>query len=168
MKKRYFAAIAALPLLVSACSRDDTIEIDLSEEDTAESEKISIGGNDDGKFSIKADGFSMDIDLPSITLDADDLDLNNVKLYPGSQITNFKIEDVEGAGGKVILDFVAPVDEQGLSDWFADQMTAEEYEFEKDGMNLSGTSSDGDPFSLTLTGRSGDETEGTLEFAERK
>jgi len=168
MKKRYFAALAALPLLLSACSRDDTVEIDLSDDDTSESEKISIGGEGDGKFSIKADGFSMDVDLPSITLDADDLDLNNVKLYPGTKVTNFKIEDVEGGGGKVVLDFVAPVDEQSLSSWFEEQMTAENYEFEKDGTSLSGTSEEGDPFFLTLSEKSAVETFGTLEFAEKK
>ncbi len=174
MNKSYLAALAAIPLVVSACSREEAadsdgnpIEIDLSDEDSSDAEKITIGGDSDGKFSIKADGFSMDIDLPSITLDADDLDLNDVKLYPGSRITNFKIEDVDGSGGKVVLDFVAPVDQQGLSDWFAEQMAAEKYELEKDGANLSGTSSDGDPFSLTLSEKSADETIGKLEFAEK-
>ena len=174
MNKSYLAALAAVPLLLSACSRGeegdsdgDRIQIDLSDESTPDSEKISIGGDGEGKFSIKADGFSMDMDLPSITLDADDLDLNNVELYPGSKITNFKIQDVDGDGGKVILDFVAPTDEETLSTWFEEQMAAGDYKFEKDGNNLSGTSEDGDPFTLNLSQKSADETAGTLELAEK-
>lgn len=171
MNKKIIAAIAVLPLVLSACSKSEddgsSISIDLSDESTEESEKIKIGGEgEDGKFSIKADGFSLDVDLPEITMDSDDFDLNNVALYPGSKITNFNIEDQKGEGGKVTVSFVAPTGIDSLSEWFQTKMTEEEFEVAKDGSNLSGTTDEGDPFSLELTEASAEETKGILQFSE--
>ena len=173
MNKQFIAVVAALPLVLSACSKSDdedsSVSIDLSDDSAEESEKIKIGGEgEEGKFSIKADGFSMDVDLPEIKLDSDDFDLNNVALYPGSKITNFDIEDQKGEGGKVTVSFVAPTDADSLSDWFQTKMTAEEFEVTKDGNNLSGTTNEGDPFSLELNEASTKETKGMLQFSEVK
>jgi hypothetical protein len=173
MNKQFIAVVAAFPLILSACSKSEdegsSISIDLSDDSAEESEKIKIGGKgEDSKFSIKADGFSMDVNLPEIKLDSDDFDLNNVPLYPGSKITNFDIEDQKGEGGKVTVSFVSPTDADGLSEWFETKMTDEKFEVTKDGTNLSGTTDEGDPFSLELSEVSADETSGTLEFSEAK
>lgn len=173
MNKQIVAVVAAFPLVFSACSKSEeegsSISIDLSDESAEESEKIKIGGEGkDSKFSIKADGFSMDVDLPEITLDSDDFDLNNVALFPGSKITNFDIEDQKGEGGKVTVSFVSPTDADALSEWFETKMADEKFEVTKDGSNLSGTTDEGDPFSLKLSEVSANETHGTLEFSEVK
>lgn len=173
MKKQFVAAAIILPLILSACSRSEdggsSVSIDLSDDSTEDSEKITIGGDGkDSKFSIKADGFSMDVDLPEITLDSDDFDLNNVALYPGSKITNFDIEDRKGEGGKVTVSFVSPTDIAAASDWFETKMTEEKFEVVRDGNDLSGSTDGGDPFTLDLEEDSAEETSGTLQFAEAK
>ena len=49
-------------------------------EDSENSSSITIGGEgDDSKFSIRAEGFSMDVDMPSLSIDSEDFDLNNVR-----------------------------------------------------------------------------------------
>lgn len=170
---QFIAVVAAIPLVLSACSKSEdegsSISIDLSDESAEESEKIKIGGTgEDSKFSIKADGFSMDVNLPEIKLDSDDFDLNKVPLYPGSKITNFDIEDQKGEGGKVTISFVSPTDADTLSEWFETKMTDEQFEVTKDGNNLSGKTDDEDPFSLELSEVSADETNGKLEFSEAR
>ncbi|VAV91719.1 hypothetical protein MNBD_ALPHA04-2241 [hydrothermal vent metagenome] len=174
MRKRYFAAFAVLPLLLTACtSSDDTdsdgieVSIDLSDEETPDTEKIKIGdGEESGKFSIKADGFALDVDLPSIKLDSGDFDMNNVNLYPGSKVTGLNIEDKDGKGGKVRLSFTAPLGVEKLTDWYETKMKEEDFSVIKNETGLSGKTDEGDAFSLQLTGKSADETVGQLEFYE--
>jgi len=175
MSHKYLILIAALPLALSACSKAEEgegreISIDLSDKDGASEDKIQFGGDGDGEastFSIKADGFSMDVDLPSITLDSDDFDMNNVPLYPGSKVTAFNVEDKDGAGGKVTVAFVSPVDVSELSTWFETKMTEQKFEVTKDGNNLSGKTDEGDPFSLMLEEKAAGESLGKLQFTEK-
>ncbi|MEQ8744040.1 hypothetical protein [Parasphingorhabdus sp.] len=175
MPSKYLILIAALPLALSACSKDKDesgngsgMPIDFSDESKPDAEKIKIGGGDDSKFSIKADGFSMEVDLPSITLDSDNFDMNNVDLYPGSQITSFDIEDAKGEGGKVQISFKAPASVDKLADWYATQLTGKDFAVARDGSNLSGKTNEGDAFSLALTEISAQQSKGVLEFAESK
>ncbi|ATW02260.1 hypothetical protein [Sphingorhabdus sp. YGSMI21] len=174
MSKKYLILLAALPLGLSACSKADDgdgsgVSIDFSDDSKSDDEKVKIGGDgEDSKFSIKADGFSMEIDLPSITLDSDDFDMNDVDLYPGSQVTSFDIEDKDGQGGKVRIGFKAPIDVDGLADWYEKQLTDNDFKVTREGTSLSGETDEGDPFALALSGLSGNETKGVLEFSERK
>tara|TARA_R100001244_G_scaffold71741_2_gene57978 strand:- start:9874 stop:10404 length:531 start_codon:yes stop_codon:yes gene_type:complete len=176
MAPKYLILLAALPLALSACSKDGDesgngtgISIDFSDDSKTDAEKIKIGGDgEDSKFSIKADGFSMDVDLPSITLDSEDFDMNNVDLYPGSKITGFNIEDAKGAGGKVTISFKAPAEADALADWYAKQMSGKKFEVARDGTNLSGKTDEGDPFTLALTDISSSQSRGVLEFTESK
>ncbi|WP_417621220.1 hypothetical protein [Parasphingorhabdus sp.] len=176
MSKNNLILLAALPLALSACSKVENgsgesggLSIDFSEEDKSDDEKIKIGGGgEDSKFSIKADGFSMEVDLPSITLNSDDFDMNNVDLYPGSRVTSFDIQDKDDQGGKVQISFKAPLDADKLADWYETQLTGNGFEVVRDGTKLSGTTDEGDPFSLVLTAHSAEEAKGKLEFSERK
>ncbi|AMO71202.1 hypothetical protein [Sphingorhabdus sp. M41] len=176
MSTKYLILLAALPLPLSACSKvedgsDDGsgMSIDFSDDSKSDAEKIKIGGGgEDSKFSIKADGFSMEVDLPSITLDSDDFDMNDVDLYPGSRVTSFDIQDKSEQGGKVKISFKAPVGVDKLADWYETQLKANDFEVARDGSNLSGKTEEGDPFSLTLTEVSGDQSKGVLEFSERE
>lgn len=176
MPTRNLILLAALPLALTACSKveDDSasgsgLSIDFSDDSKSDAEKIKIGGGkEDSKFSIKADGFSMEVDLPSITLDSEDFDMNNVDLYPGSQITGFDIEDAKGEGGKVQISFKAPAGADKLADWYAKQMSGKEFEVTRDGANLSGKTDQGDPFVLALTEISAGQSKGVLEFTESK
>ena len=67
MTNKYLVALAAVPLILTACSgsgeseQGDSFEmsIETDGEGTGGSDKVSIGGEDgDSKFSIKTDGFS--------------------------------------------------------------------------------------------------------------
>ncbi len=174
MTYRFFAAATVFPLLLSACTNTadadgegSSISIDLSDNDTPDSEKVEIGnGEENGKFSIKADGFALDVDLPSVTLDSDDFDMNNVTLYPGSKVTGLNIEDKDGAGGKVTMSFTAPIGAEKLTDWYETKMKEDKFTVARSQTGLSGKTEDGDAFTLQLTEESTDETSGKLSFSE--
>lgn len=175
MPTKYLTLLAALPLALSACSKVEDgsadgsgMSIDFSDDSKSDGEKIKIGGGEDSKFSIKADGFSMEVDLPKITLDSDDFDMNDVDLYPGSQVTGFDIRDTNDRGGKVQISFKAPAGVDKLADWYETQLNRNDFEVARKGTHLSGKTEDGDPFSLALTAISAKETKGILEFSERK
>ena len=176
MTPKYLMLLAALPLALSACGKNEDeaangsrLSIDLSDDSKPDAEKIRIGGDGkDSKFSIRTDGFSMDVDLPSITLDSDDFDMNNIDLYPGSQISSFDIEDAKGQGGRVQIGFKAPVGVDTLADWYETQMSAKDFAATRDGTTLSGKTDKGDPFTLALTKISGEQSRGVLEFTESK
>jgi len=172
MSTKYLILLAALPLALSACSKSEdgsAVSIDFSDDDKSEAEKIKIGGDgEDSKFSIKADGFSMEVDLPDITLDSDDFDMNDVDLYPGSQVTGFDIEDKDGQGGEVRISFKSPAGVEKLADWYESRLTGNDFKVVRDGTSLSGETAEGDPFSLDLAELSGTETKGILLFSERK
>ncbi|GAA0488038.1 hypothetical protein GCM10009096_33740 [Parasphingorhabdus litoris] len=176
MTYKYLAAVATIPLVLSACSAGESkdgegfeMSIDVDGEEGKQASKINIGGEgEDSKFSIKTDGFSMDVDLPQISLDSDDFDLNNVSLYPGTKVTGLDVEDKDGEGGKVVLSFDAPSSTEELVSWFEKKMTDENFVVEKDGTTLSGKTDEGDPFVLKLTEKTADETSGELEFSENK
>jgi len=174
MTKTYLMALAAIPFALSACSASESeqgdgfeLSIDVDGEGGSKTEKIKIGGEgEDSKFSIKTDGFSMDVDLPQISLDSDDFDMNNVALYPGTKVTGLNIEDTDGQGGKVVLSFDAPTDIDDLTSWFEKKMAEENFVVEKDGSALSGKTDEGDPFVLQLTEKAADQTSGKLQFSE--
>ena len=176
MTPKYLMLLAALPLALSACGKNEdeaangsNLSIDLSDDSKPDAEKIRIGGDGkDSKFSIRTDGFSMDVDLPSITLDSDDFDMNNIDLYPGSQISSFDIEDAKGQGGKVKIGFKAPAEAGTLADWYANQLSGKKFEVVREGTSLSGKTDEGDPFSLALTEISAEQSSGVLEFTESK
>lgn len=170
MASKYLILLAALPLVLSACSRNEEgsgLSVDFSDDSKPDAEKIKIGGDgEDSKFSIKADGFSMEVDLPSITLDRDNFDMNNVDLYPGSQVTGFDIEDRDGKGGQVKISFKAPAGADKLADWYAEQLSGKNFAVTRDRTNLSGKTDEGDPFTLALTEISAEQSRGVLEFSE--
>jgi hypothetical protein len=110
----------------------------------------------------------MEVDLPSITLDSDDFDMNDVDLYPGSKVTSFDIEDADGKGGKVRIGFKSPASVETLAAWYETHLTDDDFDVARKGTNLSGKTDDGEPFSLALSAVSAEETKGVLEFSERE
>lgn len=140
-----------------------------------EGTSISINGSDgevsakadaDGRVSLKAPGFEGSIKLPKFNIGADDFEVDGVKLYPGSTISNLNIDGDSGGtgrnGGTVRVQFDSPAAAAQVGDWFAEQMKAAGFTVEGRGPKIAGTTRDGSPFTLDLSDAGEKKSSGTL------
>ncbi|WP_380875388.1 hypothetical protein ACFB49_04440 [Sphingomonas sp. DBB INV C78] len=88
--------LLALPLFaLAAC------EVKVGDDD-----KAAAGGNasaavEKSHVSLDIPGFSAKVDIPAFDASGEDMDIDGIKLYPGSQVTGVDIKaDGKDAGGK--------------------------------------------------------------------
>lgn len=126
--------------------------------------EASIKADKDGRVAVKAPGFEGSIKLPKFDLGAENFEIDGLKLYPGSTISNFDIDANRDKGGKdtVRVTFDAPAAAGQVRNWFQEQMqTAGFTVAAKDGQ-LKGKTSEGSDFTLKLDPAGNDKSQGTL------
>lgn len=115
-----------------------------------------------GNVTVTTPGFDVNLRLPKIALGADDFDIDGVKLYPGSTISQLRVDaaDKGGKGGKdeaaIDVSFTSPASAKTVAGWFARRFTQKQIAFERAGDTLTGQTADGDAFVIELA----DETVG--------
>ncbi|MET0310067.1 MAG: hypothetical protein ABW023_15275 [Sphingomonas sp.] len=141
----------ALTFALAACDGSGT-NISINAKDDEGNTLLSTDAN--GQVDIKVPGFSGSIRLPKIHMDAEDFEINGVKLYPGSTIDDFRADAQDRSGnddlGKVSIRFRSPATPTAVRDWFRDNMTKQGFKVETRSNGLSGTTDDGQPFSIAL------------------
>ena len=151
------------PLVLAACG-DGGNGTTISFEGNDSGERITAHADGEtGRVAIDTPGFKADIRLPKIELDSENLDINGVKLFPGSTVEGVDIADTgPGEGdGTVRIRFSAPGDARAVRAWFDERMRAEGFTLQAGGDGLSGTTDEGEPFRLDLA-PSGGATQGTF------
>ncbi len=159
--------LVALALPLAACGshdRDEGTTITLNAGDADGNVTAAMDG-ETGKVSLDLPGFSANIDLPKIQLDASDFDLNGVHLYPGSTITTMNI-DGKGDNGAVRIGFDSPAAPETVRDWFAPKLKNAGFTLHTEGTGLAGTTDEGKPFSMTLAPAGGDRSTGTITLSD--
>lgn len=162
-----------LPLLALAgcdgSGSGTSVKINAKSDANGSSTTVSTDGN--GQAAIKIPGFEGAIKLPQIHINAENFDLNGVKLYPNSQVSALNVDANTNDGGKgsgtVEVAFESPAALATVQGWFRDKMTARGFKVEADGSGLKGTTDEGDPFRLALTANGGDKTKGKLEVGSK-
>ncbi|NIJ21882.1 hypothetical protein FHS95_003593 [Sphingomonas naasensis] len=162
-----------LPLLpLAACDGSGTgtsIKINAKSDENGSSTTVSTDGN--GQAAIKVPGFEGSIKLPQIHVNAENFDLNGVKLYPNSQVKALNVDANSGDGGKdegtVDVTFESPAPLATVQGWFRDKMTARGFRVEADGTGLKGSTDEGDPFRLQLGAEGDQKTKGRLEVGSK-
>lgn len=156
---RMLLLVATLALPLAACDR------------SGEGTSVSInadGGNatgaidaTSGEVKVDVPGFSGQFKLPKLQLDANDFDLNGVRLYPGSTIDTINI----GTSGKdqgLQLAFTSPATPERVRTWFAERLGKAGFTLKQDGQGLTGTTDENKPFHLDITGSGADAAKGTI------
>ena len=116
-----------------------------------------------GELKVDVPGFQGSLKLPRIKLDANDVDLNGVKLYPGSTIDGIDITgDEKESGGGVRLSFTSPAGAAVVRDWLGDRLGKAGFALRPDGNGLTGTTDDGKPFSLEMRPGGADRSTGVI------
>ena len=104
-----------------------------------------------GELKVDVPGFQGSLKLPKIRLDANDVDLNGVKLYPGSTIDGIDITGNEkGNGGGVRLGFTSPAAADTVRDWLGERLGKAGFALRRDGDGLTGTTDEDKPFRLEM------------------
>jgi hypothetical protein len=159
--------LVALALPLAACgsqNRDEGTTITLNASDADGNVTAAMDG-ETGKVSLDLPGFSANIDLPKIQLDASDFDLNGVHLYPGSQITTVNI-DGKNDNGAVRIGFDSPAAPETVRDWFAPRLKDAGFTVRTEGTGLAGTTDEGKPFGMALVPADGGHTTGTITLSD--
>ena len=133
--------ILGAALFVAGCGDSDNATITI---DTGQTE----GGDhsEKGKFSIKSEGFNLDLDIPSIALSGSDVNIDGLGLYPGAKIDGLAIDAETGQDKEnlVKISFEAPDDAKQVVNWYATKMRQKDYRFKRLDDGLSGTNADGE------------------------
>jgi len=158
--------ILAPALLLAACGggSEDGTQISITGGDNGSDFVAGVGK--DGRVSIDAPGFKGAISLPKFQLDAGDFDINGVKLPDGSKITSMNIDGDRGGKGddRVRVAFTSPVGTAAVREWFQRKLSAEGFKLTAAGDNLSGTTVDGNGFSLTTKATGTGKSENVLSI----
>lgn len=150
---------AALALPLAACDRADT-GTSVSINGDGGNALGSIDGAS-GKVKVDVPGFSGQFTLPKIQLDANDFDLNGVRLYPGSTIDTVNVATARKDGG-LRLGFTSPGSADQVRNWFQDRLGKAGFTLRQDGQGLVGTTDENKPFRLELNGDGADRAKGTI------
>lgn len=160
--------LTLLPL--AACDGSGT-GTNISINARSEGGNSSVSTDANGQMAIRAPGFEGAIKLPQIQIDAEDFDVNGVKLYPNSRIEGLDVDAEDGAGdkdkGKVRIAFRSPAAVPAVQRWFREKMTARGFKVEADGTGLKGTTDEGEPFRLQLSADGDRKTKGQLEVGNK-
>lgn len=158
MRQLIILPFAALALAACGSKADDgkpgtDISIDAVTDEGAPVKASSDGKT--GEIAIDVPGFKANIAMPKIKLDADNFDIDGVKLYPGSKVTAMKVNQTEGSSdgkkGNVSIRFDAPATPDVVKAWFVEKLTGnDKFTVTQTANGISGTGKDGEPFMLDL------------------
>ena len=120
----------------------------------------------DGRVNIDTPVFQGSFKLPKIKLDADNFDINGVKLPPGSTIASMNIDGKSGSEekGALRVAFHSPLGPKAVRDWFAPKLEKAGYKLVAAGNSLKGTTDENKPFSLTLKDAGAGQSEGEIRI----
>ena len=75
-------------------------------------------------LSIDSDKFKANLDIPGLTFGGDNMDLDGMKLYPGSTVKGMHVHAVDRPGtekGEVVVDFTSPAAPAVVAQHMADE-----------------------------------------------
>jgi len=131
------------------------------------STSTSSSSSKNGKFSLNADGFNLDIDIPQSFIKKSK---SNDGLYPGSEIRNVNVNThSNNDNGKsyeraeVRLEFTAPDNSNKVANWFVKKFKEEGGTAKRNGNTVSGQTDEGKDYNLTLN-PNGNRTNGVLHI----
>ena len=131
--------VTALALL-AACDRKEGDPVEIR---TAEKPGQS-------RLKIEADGFKADVNLPMVNMMSDKMEIDGVKLFPGSKITGVDIDAKGTEDGRVTMRFQSPAPREKVVDWFRTQLAEQKFEARQTSGGFAGTSAEGNWYTLDL------------------
>jgi hypothetical protein len=145
-----------LPLvLVAACER---------KAENTQAAGAATGAN----VKIETPAFKADLDLPFMDALGDKMDVDGVKLFPGSKVAGVNVNAMREDAGRVSMRFEAPADRAKVADWFGKQFAANATQVRPTPGGYAGETKDGAWFTLDLKEGGNGRTEGEFRIGEKQ
>lgn len=147
-------AFLVLPLLLGGCN--------FHSKDRSEGDKsVSIAGDASGNISFDVPFAKGQVKVPEGFMHGGDVDIDGVKLMPGSQVTNFTMNSRDKVS-VVEIAFTSPQAPDQVRAYFVDQFRKRGAEASVSGDTVTGKSRDGNPFTIQVT-PSGSGSQGKIQ-----
>lgn len=160
-------AATTLSMMLAGCGGGGT-SLSFKQGEDGEGNAV-IAMTENGQFSIDTPAFKTSVKLPKFTMDASNVDVNGVKLFPGSTIRDLNVAATDKAGqkdeGKVDIVFDSPAAPAKVRAWFSEKMRARHFTVAENGSGLKGKTDEGEAFTLVLDPQGQDATRGTLRVS---
>ena len=131
------------------------------------SETVAISANSsDGNVSVKLPGIAIQTSLPSGMLKSSGFEIDGVKLFPGSKVESMNVRAGNGDGAKVDVAFTSPGEVGAVRKWFTDAFAKRNVVVTNTGNALSGSTGEGNAFTISLDPVGTDATKGTVAITD--
>jgi len=185
MRAHILASALAFATLASGCSltSDDADEVAAKGTKSEDSTDIAINlgdgdsgvrvksdGSDNSRVNLKLPGIDLDVKVPNLDIKADDVDIGGVDMYPGTSLKSFNIDAGKSSGNEKALVRVGmtfPASAASVADYYEGAMKDKAVTYTRKGGNFSGTTDDGDRFTLAIAD-AGKTSTGDLTIREAK
>ena len=177
MRKAVIGLIAPL-ILLAAC------ELKVGKDDggkDAASLKVGEDGNvaitaEDGAdgVSVSVPGFDAKVRVPGIEIGGDNMDIDGMKLYPGSEVKGINVTDQKGPGNsRVEMRFTSPAAPDKVAAYYAAAAPGEDFTDVKvankdGGATFTAKKSDGDDVTIVMNPATGGTTSGQILIRGQK
>ena len=157
-----------LPLaLLAACDRKErqaSVEINAGNGTT----EIKAEPGKEGGLKIDTPGVKADIKLPFMGLLTEKMEIDGVRLYPGSKIAGVNVNATDRKSGdddgRFAVRFQAPATRDKVADWFRMQFAANGFKMTLRGSRFTGTDEEGHPVTLDVRDAASGSTEGEFRI----
>jgi hypothetical protein len=113
-------------------------------------ENVSIHADESGQVAFNLPMVAGQVKVPQMMMHNGNIDIDGVKLMPGSSVTGFSILAGD-KGANVNMAFTAPASPDEVRSYFLDQFRKQGAEVALAGDAVSGKSKDGNPFVIHVT-----------------
>lgn len=152
-----FAFLLTLPLL-AGCNVH-------SKNPTHDNGNVSIHADENGNIAFNLPIAAGELKIPSGFMHNGNIDIDGVKLPPGSSVTGFSM-DAHDHGATVNMSFTAPPSPDEVRSYFVDQFRKQGVEAAIAGDAVTGKSKDGSPFTIQVS-QSGSGSQGKIDIQSK-
>jgi hypothetical protein len=114
-------------------------------------ENVSIHADESGHVSFNLPMAQGQVKVPAGFMHNGDMDIDGVKLMPGSQITGFNMDASKGNGANIDMSFSAPAAPDAVRAYYVDAFKKQGVEAAVSGDTVTGKSEDGSPFTIHVS-----------------
>ena len=152
MRTTLLIAAAALPLAACSVEKTEKVEGDKT---------VTLSALENGAVSFEVPGVKGNIKLPAAMMTSSDMDVDGVKLFPGSHVSNVRAEE------KIVtIAFSSPAKVDALKEYYGREFRKTGTRATIQGDGFGGKTKDGDDFTLAFI-EAGASSNGTLVIRDK-